>query len=164
MHMYLTGSEKMIDSRISALTTPAAVAKSLLSQLFASGIGNINLYRTLSDAYARCRQTVDEERFASILWDTVGSALPACLKGAKETVLIVDGVDEASSGQSTLVQRLTSATANSSNLRLIILAAERPAGFPEQSIVQVSPDQTFDDCCRCSASVQVVVDFQRDDR
>jgi hypothetical protein len=127
------------------LTTPAAVAKSLLSQLFASRIGNISLYRTLSDAYARCHQTVDEEQFTRILWDAVGSALPACLKGAKETVLIVDGVDEASSGQSALVQRLTSATANSSNLRLIILAAERPAGFSEQSFVQVTPDQTFDD-------------------
>ncbi|KAJ0421188.1 hypothetical protein BJY00DRAFT_312374 [Aspergillus carlsbadensis] len=134
-----------INSRISALTTPAAVAKSLLSQLFSTRIGNISLYRTLSEAYARCRQTVNEEQFASILWDAVGSALPACLKGAKETVLIVDGVDEASSGQSALVQRLTSATANSSNLRLIILAAERPAGFSGQSIVQVTPEQTFDD-------------------
>ncbi|KAL3448230.1 hypothetical protein BJX65DRAFT_295132 [Aspergillus insuetus] len=112
-----------INSRIPALTTPAAVAK----------IGNISLYRTLSDAYAR------------VLWDAVGSALQACLKGAKETVLIVDGVDEASCGQSALAQRLTSATANSSNLRLIILAGERPAGLSEQSIVQVTPDQTFDD-------------------
>jgi hypothetical protein len=143
--MQVYDARNIIDSRISALTTPAAVAKSILSPLFASRIGNISLYRTLSDAYARCRQAVDEEQFTSILWDAVGSALPACLKGAKESVLIVDGVDEASSGQSALVQRLISATSNSGNLRLIILAAERPAGLSEQCIVQVTPDQTFDD-------------------
>ncbi|KAL2812968.1 hypothetical protein BJX63DRAFT_432256 [Aspergillus granulosus] len=134
-----------INSRIPALTTPAAVAKSLLSQLFASRIGNISLYRTLSDAYTRCRQAVDEDKFVDVLWDAIKTALPACLKGARETVLIVDGVDEASCGQQALLQRLNWATANASNLRLIVLAAEEPKGIGEQSLVRVTPEQIFDD-------------------
>ncbi|KAL6229357.1 hypothetical protein BDW75DRAFT_245812 [Aspergillus navahoensis] len=134
-----------INSRIPALTTPAAIAKCILSQLFASRIGNISLYQTLSDAYARCRQTVDEEQFVNVLWDATKTALPVCLKGAKETVLIVDGVDEASCGQQALLQRLGLVTANASNLKVIILAAEKPPDIGEQSLVQVTPDQIFDD-------------------
>ncbi|KAL3482056.1 hypothetical protein BJX99DRAFT_253179 [Aspergillus californicus] len=134
-----------INSRIPALTTPAAVAKSLLSQLFASRIGNISLYRTLSDAYTRCHQTVDEDQFVNVLWDAIKTALPACLKGAKETVLIVDGVDESSCGQQALLQRLGLATAHASNLKLIILAAEKPEGIAEQSLVRVTPERIFDD-------------------
>ncbi|KAL2842894.1 NACHT domain protein [Aspergillus pseudoustus] len=134
-----------INSRIPALTTPAAVAKGILRQLFASRIGNISLYRTLSDAYARCSQTVDEDQFVNVLWNAIKTALPACLHGARESVLVVDGLDEASCGQSSLVQRLVSATANAGNLKMILLASEKPAGVAEQSVVQITPDQIFDD-------------------
>ncbi|KAL4879985.1 hypothetical protein BJY04DRAFT_219787 [Aspergillus karnatakaensis] len=123
----------------------SAVAKSILSQLFVSRIGNISLYRQLSDAYTRCRQTVDEDQLVDVLWETMGSVLPACLKGARETVLVVDGVDEASCGQSALVQRLASATGHVSNMKVIILGTEKPAGGPDQSVVQVTSEQEFDD-------------------
>ncbi|KAL4996903.1 hypothetical protein BDV10DRAFT_186709 [Aspergillus recurvatus] len=134
-----------INSRIPALTTPVAVAKSLLSQLFATKLGNISLYRTLSDAYARCRHTVDEGQFVDLLWDAIKSALSVCLEGDKETVLIMDGVDEASCGQDALLQRVGQATADVRNLKVIILSSEKPTSIAAQSLVQVTPEQIFDD-------------------
>ncbi|KAL4899857.1 hypothetical protein BDW74DRAFT_188878 [Aspergillus multicolor] len=108
-----------INSRIPALTTPAAIAKAILRQLFATRIGNITLYRTLSDAYTRCRQTVDEDQFVNVLWNAIESALPACLKDARKSVLVVDGLDEA-------------ITANAGNFKMI-------------SVVRITSAQIFDD-------------------
>ncbi|KAI9368154.1 hypothetical protein BJX61DRAFT_546814 [Aspergillus egyptiacus] len=137
-----------INSRVPALTTPAAVAKSILSQLFASRIGNVNLYRTLSETYERCRKTVDEEQYVNLLWDAVTNALPASLTGAKQTVLIIDGVDEATCGQSALLQRLQTATAgvSPSSLKLVVLGSETQlCGLAEKPSVQITPGLVFDD-------------------
>ncbi|KAL3462198.1 NACHT domain protein [Aspergillus heterothallicus] len=134
-----------INSRIPALTTPAAIAKAILRQLFATNIGNITLYRTLSDAYTRCRQTADEDQFVNHLWNAVKSALPTCLEGARESVLVVDGLDEASCGHSALAHRLASVTADARNFKMIMLSSEKPAGLSNESIVQISPAQVFDD-------------------
>ncbi|KAL5041355.1 hypothetical protein BDW71DRAFT_217918 [Aspergillus fruticulosus] len=110
-----------INSRIPALATPLAVANSLLSQLFATQIGNISLY-------------LDEDQYVNLLWDALKSALPASLKGAKQTVIIT-----------ALLHRLNSATANVDNLKLIVLGSEKPERILGQSLVQITPELIFDD-------------------
>ncbi|KAL4733235.1 hypothetical protein BDV11DRAFT_210366 [Aspergillus similis] len=134
-----------INSRIPGLATPLAVANSLLSQLFATQIRNISLYCTLSDTYQHCQQTVDEDQYVDLLWDALKSALPASLKGAKQTVIIVDGADEASCGQTALLHCLNSATANADNLKLIVLGSEKPEHILGQLLVQITPELIFDD-------------------
>ncbi|KAL4746942.1 hypothetical protein BDW72DRAFT_206899 [Aspergillus terricola var. indicus] len=101
-----------INSRIPGLATPLAVANSLLS----------HLYRTLSDTYQRCQQTVDEDQYVT------------SLKGAKQTVIIT-----------ALLHRLNSATANVNNLKLIVLGSEKPERILGQSLVQITPELIFYD-------------------
>ncbi|KAL2814087.1 hypothetical protein BDW59DRAFT_167290 [Aspergillus cavernicola] len=147
-----------INSQIPALVTPLAVAKSILSQLFALRVGNLSLYQTLSDTYERCRKTVTEEQYVDLLWDALKSVLPATLEGAKETVLIVGGVDETTCGQTPLLARLKHATADVGNLNLIVLGSEKQEIMPKQTTVQITPELIFDDIA--AVVRQVFQDFQ----
>lgn len=138
----LADTANCVDGRVLALSTPASIAKSVLSQLFVARIGNVGLYKILSETYERCQRTLNDGQYEDILWDTVKTALPASLKGAKETVLVVDGVDEATCGQSALLQRLKSAAGNVSNLKMVVLCS------PEQNAkdaVNITPSLVFDD-------------------
>ncbi|KAL4953776.1 hypothetical protein BDW69DRAFT_150925 [Aspergillus filifer] len=134
-----------INGRIPAQTSSFAIAKSILSQLFEKRIGNVALFRILSDALRRCNGTADHEAYDSILWDAVEHALGASLKGAKELVLVVDGVDEATCGEDKLLQRLTRATSKSSNARLITLGSQNPPKIEGQARVRITDDNIFDD-------------------
>ncbi|PKX90746.1 uncharacterized protein P174DRAFT_423609 [Aspergillus novofumigatus IBT 16806] len=134
-----------INAHIEASTTPRAIAKSILSQLFSARIGNVQLYEILSDAHDRCQKTVLEEQYDNELWRAVGPSLQASLQGAKELVLVVDGADEASCGQNALVQRLNDVTLKASPLKLIILGTHKQDCSPTQTAVQITPELIFDD-------------------
>lgn len=137
-----------INSRVPANTTPRAVAKSILSQLFAGRIGNVDLYQILSGACSQSQKTIDNETYDNTLWTALGNALQASLQGAKELVLVVDGVDEASCGQSALLTRLRDAAANTSKLKLIVLASEKESAATvskAQTAVHITPELIFDD-------------------
>ncbi|KAL4778896.1 hypothetical protein BJX76DRAFT_362292 [Aspergillus varians] len=134
-----------INARIPANTTPQATAKSILHQLFSARIGNVQLYGILSDAYDRCQKSTLDEDYDNVLWHALGLALQASLEGAKELVLVVDGADEASCGQTALVNRLSDATSNASNLKLIILATQEQEVSTAQTAVHVTPELIFDD-------------------
>ncbi|KAL4924165.1 uncharacterized protein BDV17DRAFT_295696 [Aspergillus undulatus] len=133
------------NSRIPALATPLAVAKCILSQLFASRIGNASLYKTLTQTYEQCIKTVDEETYVDLLWAALRDSLPATIKGARQSVLIIDGVDESSCGQDALMLRLNDATASISNLKLVVLGSEKHETFSKQTNVRVTSDLIFDD-------------------
>lgn len=105
----------------------------------------MRLYQILSDACERSQKTIDNETYDNILWSALGSALQVSLKGAKELVLVVDGVDESSCGQSALLHRLRDATAHASNLKLIVLASEKEAASMAQASVHITPELIFDD-------------------
>ncbi|KAL4987332.1 hypothetical protein BDW68DRAFT_177936 [Aspergillus falconensis] len=134
-----------INARVPASTTPRAAATSILSQLFAARIGNVQLYEVLSDAYNRCHKSTPDEQHDNILWDTVGLALRASMKGAKELVLVVDGADEASGGQTALVHRLRDASQTASNLKLMILGTQKHETSNTQTAVQITPELILDD-------------------
>lgn len=137
-----------INSRVPANSTPRAVAKSILSQLFAGRIGNVHLYQILSDACSQSQKTIDNESYDNTLWTALANALQASLKGAKELVLVIDGVDESSCGQSALLSRLRDATANASNLKVILLASEKESAATApnaQTTVHITPELIFDD-------------------
>ncbi|CAG8207530.1 unnamed protein product [Penicillium nalgiovense] len=134
-----------INRRIPATTTHWAVAKCILSQLFAARIGNVRLYQILLDAYDICKKTIDIDTYENILFKALGDALQSNLKSAKQLVLVVDGLDEAVSGQTTLLNQLKGATRNVANLKLIVLAAEEQAAAVTDTAVHITPELTLDD-------------------
>lgn len=130
---------------MAANTTPRAIAKTILSQLFGKRIGNVRLYQILADAYERSQRTVDEDAYDNILWNALGNSLNASLKNAKELVLVVDGVDEASCGETPLLRKLQEAVQNAGNVKLIVFGSQKPSQFPSQTTVNVTPELVFDD-------------------
>ncbi|RDW79099.1 NACHT domain protein [Aspergillus mulundensis] len=134
-----------ITGRIPGQTSSFAIAKTILSQLFEKRIGNVQLFRILSEVLHRSRVTADYEAYDNLLWDAVDQALCSALRGAKELVLVVDGVDEATCGEDRLLQRLTRASSKASNVKLITLGARNPPEVPGQARVRITDDIIFDD-------------------
>lgn len=145
MDIIATGSYKKLDGRIPALTTPQAVAKTILSELFAVRVGNVGLYKSLSDTYQRCTKTVNDEEYADLLWAAVKSGLHSTMQGSKPTVLIVDGTDESTCGQDVLLKGLRGASSDVNDLKLIVTGSEKHDVFPKQSTVNITPDLISDD-------------------
>ncbi|KAL4789684.1 hypothetical protein BDV19DRAFT_396748 [Aspergillus venezuelensis] len=135
----------LLNSRIPALATPIAVAKCILSQLFASRIGNVALFKALATAYNELITTINEDKAVDTLWNGLKESLPATMQGARESVLVVDGVDECSCGQAALLEHLKSATANVSSLKLIVLGSEKHQDFSKQTTVQITPESISGD-------------------
>jgi tetratricopeptide (TPR) repeat protein len=136
------------DSRVLANTTPRAIAKTILSQLFEQQIGNMRLYRILSDTYRKCQETFDGEAYGDMLWEALGTALEASRTGAKDLILIVDGVDEVSCGESALLERLRNATAHSRSTKMILLTSQLQSTNSSQdriATVRITPELIFDD-------------------
>ena len=113
--------------------------------MFAVKVGNVALYKALSDTYQRCTKTVNDEEYADLLWAAVKSGLHSSMKGSKPTVLIVDGTDESTCGQDVLLKGLRGASADVDNLKLIVTGSEKHDVFPKQSTVNITPDLISDD-------------------
>jgi hypothetical protein len=116
-----------------------------LLQLFEKRIGNVQLLHILGDAYERSRKTTAPADYENILWNTLERALAAALRGAKELVIVIDGLDEATGGETALLQRLTGATSNAVNVRLITLGSEKPTAKEHVMAVPITEDRISDD-------------------
>ncbi|CAG8182384.1 unnamed protein product [Penicillium nalgiovense] len=134
-----------INGRIPANTTPSAVAKTIMSQLFNKRIGNLQLYQVLTDAYNQSKRTVDEESYDDLLWDALGSVLQTSTTGSRELVLVVDGVDEASCGEEALLHRLRKAASKAPSVKLVILTSQAIDAVISQIVVRVTLGLIFDD-------------------
>ncbi|KAL4807437.1 hypothetical protein BDV18DRAFT_158655 [Aspergillus unguis] len=134
-----------INGRIAAQTSSYAIAKTILSQLFEKRIGNIQLFRILSNALNQSRVTSDYEAYDTLLWDAVEQALSSSLRGAKDLVLVVDGVDEATCGEDKLLQRLMRAAGRAPNVKLITLGTRTAPEIQGQARVRITDDVIFDD-------------------
>ncbi|CAI7589114.1 unnamed protein product [Penicillium crustosum] len=134
-----------INSRIPAETTPIAIVKTILLQLFEKRIGNIQLLQILHDAYDASKKTTNQEEYENILWNALENALSAALARAKDLVIVIDGVDEASCGEASLLQKLIAATSNGTNVKLITLGAEKPKTSVGLSHVPIGGDRIADD-------------------
>lgn len=143
----------MPDARIPASTTPRAVAKTILSQLFSKRIGNVQLYQILADAYGQSIRSVDEAAYDDLLWNALAGALQASQPGASELVLLVDGVDEGSCGERALSRRLHEATSNCPTVKLVILASQTLDSVVSQTTVRITPELIFDDVAAVTRKV-----------
>ncbi|KAF7713828.1 Uncharacterized protein PECH_000819 [Penicillium ucsense] len=134
-----------INARVPVQTTPIAIAKTILSQLFEKRIGNIQLLNILRDAFDRARTTFSLPEYEDILWNSLERALSASLRGAKELVLVIDGLDEATCGETALLERLTTATASAAGVRLITLGSEKPSTKDKAMGIPVTEGRIADD-------------------
>ncbi|KAJ5756136.1 hypothetical protein N7533_005679 [Penicillium manginii] len=134
-----------INARIPASTQPVAVAKAILYQLFEKRIGNVPLLQILGEAYERSRKTTSAEDYEAILWNALERALAAALRNAKELVIIVDGLDEAAFGEAALLKKLTTASANGTNVRLVTLGSEQPPASDSLLHVPIVDSRIADD-------------------
>lgn len=128
-----------------AEATPRAVARSILYQLFDKRIGNVQLLQILSVAHERSKKATSEQDYDSLLWNALEAALSVALPGAKELVIVVDGVDEASCSETAMLNQLATATAKGSNVKLITLGALKPPTAAGQAFVQITEELIFDD-------------------
>ncbi|KAH7016094.1 uncharacterized protein B0I36DRAFT_368709 [Microdochium trichocladiopsis] len=133
-----------INGHVPGETTPRAVAKSLLYQLFQKRTGNVQLLNILTEAFERTVRMTTEDEYDNILWQTVERAVTANLPGAKDLVFVLDGLDECSAGEEALFKRLQSVanTKGASTLKLITLGTK-----PQQGVqnLQINEDLIFDD-------------------
>jgi hypothetical protein len=134
-----------INARIPAETTPIAISKAILFQLFEKRIGNVQLLQILHEAYDNSKRTTNSTDYENILWHALEQALAAALAGAKNLVIVVDGVDEASCGEAPLLQKLLAATSKGTNVKLITLGAEKAKTSASLMQVPISADRIADD-------------------
>ncbi|EAW23842.1 NACHT domain protein [Aspergillus fischeri NRRL 181] len=134
-----------INARVPAEATPRAVARSILYQLFDKRIGNVQLLQILSVAHERSKKATNEQDYDSLLWNALEAALSVALPGAKELVIVVDGVDEAACSETAMLNQLATATAKGSNVKLITLGALKPPTAADQAFVQITEELIFDD-------------------
>ncbi|KAJ5887643.1 hypothetical protein N7495_007684 [Penicillium taxi] len=134
-----------INARIPAETTYIAIIKTILFQLFEKRIGNVPLLNILGDAYERSKRTVSEAEYEAILWTTFERALSSALRGAKELVIIVDGIDEATGGETNLLQKLITATTNATGVKLITFGSQKPTQTKDLIHVPISEERIADD-------------------
>jgi hypothetical protein len=134
-----------INARIPAETTPIAIAKTILFQLFEKRIGNVQLLQILQDAYDNSKKTTNEKDYENIIWRALEQALGAPLARAKNLVIVVDGVDEASCGEAPLLEKLLTATSNGTNVKLITLGTEKPQTAASVMQVHIGPERIADD-------------------
>ncbi|KAF2996181.1 hypothetical protein E8E14_004952 [Neopestalotiopsis sp. 37M] len=134
-----------ISSRIPAETTERSIAKALLFQLFEKRIGNIDLLQIMKQAYKRCDRANTNEEYDNIVWNALEQALGAALPGARELIIVVDGIDESSCGEQAIFKRLMDATANGTNVKLIMLGTEKHPRVAGRSSFTINDDLIFDD-------------------
>ncbi|KAK8036484.1 hypothetical protein PG991_001621 [Apiospora marii] len=134
-----------IDSNVPVETATRAIAKAVMRQLLDKRVGNIQLLQILCEAYRECQTVANGEEYDNAVWSAMGRALGAGLPGARELVLVVDGIDDASCDEKSMFRRLVGATDKSSNVRLITLGRAKFADAPGQASMQITDGLVFDD-------------------
>lgn len=119
----------------------------------------MQLLQILSVAHERSKKATSEQDYDSLLWNALEAALSVALPGAKELVIVVDGVDEASCSETAMLNQLATATAKGSNVKLITLGALKPPTAAGQAFVQITEELIFDDiaavvCCTKSVTAE----------
>ena len=114
-----------LDGRIAAQATSLNLVKSLLLQLLEHRIGNLQLYQALVEAFRQSKQTADLENYEEWLWKAFSTVVGETLTGARDLVVLIDGLDEvtgASSSPQKLFSRLRESCGKFSNVKLITLS------------------------------------------
>lgn len=137
-----------INARAKSQATSLYVIRSLLSQLLESRVGNTQLYKILSEAFEASYKAPDVESYESLLWKVFENAIELTLPQAKDTLIIVDGVDEISNDPKeaqNLHKHLATASSKHEKTKLITLSQSASLVSKAVADVQITADLVYDD-------------------
>lgn len=108
-----------------AQATSLSIVKSLLLQLLDQRIGNLQLYQALVDAFRQSKRIANLDAYEEWLWKAFSTVVGETLTGAKDLVVLVDGLDEVSGSSAAphkLFIRLRESCGKFNNVKLITLS------------------------------------------
>lgn len=124
------------------------VVKSLLHQLLSIRVGNLHLYKAITNAYEHSKHTADPTKYEDLLWAAFEDTLRNPHAQGSDTVLIVEGLDELVEGQSgqNLLQRLVRAVDQGKGVKLIGLSNNLSLPAGTKGVTQsITADETKED-------------------
>lgn len=137
-----------INARTKSQATSLHVIRNLLSQLLESRVGDVELYKVLSETFEASYKAPDVATYESLLWKAFEKAIGLTLPQAKDTLIIVDGIDEVSDDPKeaqNLHKNLVAASSKHEKVKLITLS--QPSSLVPKAVadVQITSDLVYDD-------------------
>jgi hypothetical protein len=137
-----------INARAKSQATSLHVIRSLLSQLLESRVGDVQLYKVLSETFEASYKAPDVATYETLLWKAFEKAIGLTLPQAKDTLIIVDGIDEVSDDPKeaqNLHKHLVAASSKHEKVKLITLS--QPSSLVPKAVadVQITSDLVYDD-------------------
>ncbi|KXS96240.1 hypothetical protein AC579_6698 [Pseudocercospora musae] len=102
--------------------TSLNVVKALLHQLLSLRVGNLHLVRAIITAYEQARYEADPQKYEHLLWNAFEDAIRHPIEQGRDTVIVVEGIDELLGGPSAgqgLLQRLVKGVEQGKCVKLI---------------------------------------------
>ncbi|KAL6242158.1 hypothetical protein RBB50_011070 [Rhinocladiella similis] len=137
-----------INGRTKIQASSLHVVRSILSQLLETRVGNVESYKILSEAYTSSNRAPDLETYESLLWNALEKVIASTHSQAKESLIIVDGLDEVSSDAKVaqkLHKHLIDATSMHEKVKLITLSQPNTLASKTPTDVEISSDLIYDD-------------------
>ncbi|KAH7050107.1 hypothetical protein B0J12DRAFT_699514 [Macrophomina phaseolina] len=134
-----------VDSQVPAQATQIALVKTLLLQLLEQNVGNVALYRCLSNVVELDTNTSSTQDAEDALWYTLDTAL----KPLKDVVLVIDGLDALEGDESEkfeAYEQLYNIAAKNNNVRVIVLSRPLSKPWPKPTRqLTMGPERTTGD-------------------
>ncbi len=92
--LYICRANSIKGADMPAATTPIAILKSLLAQIFNLRIGNMQTYHAIVRAYESCYSCADLKSYEDHLWEALDQTFKKPLENARDLIVVVDGLDE----------------------------------------------------------------------
>ncbi|KAL0256082.1 hypothetical protein SLS55_008474 [Diplodia seriata] len=134
-----------VDSQVPAQATQIALIKTLLYQLLEQNVGNVALYRCLSNVVELDTNTNSTQDAEDALWYTLETAL----KPLNNVVLVIDGLDAIEGDESEkfeAYEQLWNIAAKNKNVRVIVLSRPMSKPWPKPTRqLTMGPERTTGD-------------------
>lgn len=131
-----------VDSQVPAQATQIALVKTLLLQLLEQNVGNVALYRCLSNVVELDTNTSSTQDAEDALWYTLETAL----KPVKDVVLVIDGLDALEGDESEkfeAYEQLWNIAAKNKNVSVVILSRPLTKPWPKPTRqISMGPERT----------------------
>lgn len=114
----------VIGASIPSQATSLALVKTLLFQLLNLRVGNLAMYFSLAWAFNETRNVTNGQAYEELLWKALSDILKQPIEGAKDLVIVVDGIDELTGTQTAAqtLEKLLGVVTQGVRARLIVLS------------------------------------------
>ncbi|EXJ84870.1 hypothetical protein A1O3_05545 [Capronia epimyces CBS 606.96] len=137
-----------INARAKSQAASLHVIRNLLAQLLESRVGNVEIYKVLSETYEASQKSIDVAAYESLLWNAFERLIALTHSQAKDTLIIVDGLDEVAQTPKEaqkLHQHLANASSKHEKVKLITLSQPSSLVSKTGTVVEITEDLIYDD-------------------